>query len=134
MTAEQSKATGEAMATLWEGEFPATARTFVFDRGTVGNYSYLAVPFNAANPAGALVTINNLISVEQALGLSRVQESGFPIAAARLTPEDLAKVRALPRGPATLSDEELAAHFVQEPDAGYLTRLEQDWMEKVLRR
>jgi len=26
MTAEQSKATGEAMATLWEGEFPATAQ------------------------------------------------------------------------------------------------------------
>ncbi|HMX29212.1 MAG TPA: ABC transporter substrate-binding protein, partial [Blastocatellia bacterium] len=34
------------------GAYPATVRTFVFDEGTIGNYSYLAIPFNAANPAG----------------------------------------------------------------------------------
>ena len=116
------------------GEFPATARTFVFDRGTIGNYSYLAIPFNAANPEGALVAINHLMSVEQALGLSRALENGFPILLSSLSPEDRAKAQALPRGPATLSNEELAAHFAHEPDAGYLTRLEQDWLEKVLRR
>ena len=116
------------------GEFPATVRTFVFDRGTIGNYSYLAIPFNAANPEGALVAINHLISVEQALGLSRALENGFPISLDRLSPEDRAKVQSLPRGPATLSNEELAAHFANEPDAGYLTSLEQDWLEKVLRR
>ena len=50
------------------GEYPATARTFVFDEGTIGNYSYLAVPFNADNPAGALVVINHLMSPDARAG------------------------------------------------------------------
>ena len=123
-----------ASTRIARGEFPATVRTFLFDRGTIGNYSYLAIPFNAANPEGAVVAINHLISVEQALGLSRALDNGFPISLDSLSAEDRSQVNALPRGLATLSNEELAAHFANEPDAGYLTHLEQDWLEKVLRR
>jgi putative spermidine/putrescine transport system substrate-binding protein len=116
------------------GEFPATVRTFVFDGGTIGNYSYLAIPFNAANPEGALVAINHLLSVEQAIGLSKALGNPLPIDIGALSADDRIKAAALPRGPATLSLDELSAHFASEPDAGYLTRLEKDWLEKVLRR
>ncbi len=116
------------------GEFPPTVRTFVFDRGTIGNYSYLAVPFNAANPEGALVVINHLISLDQAMGMSQALKAPFPISLGSLSSTDRAKALTLPRGPATLSNEELAAHFTHEPDAAYLTRLEQDWLERVLRQ
>ncbi|MCW5970714.1 MAG: ABC transporter substrate-binding protein [Blastocatellales bacterium] len=116
------------------GEYPASVRTFVFDEGTIGNFSFLAVPFNAANTAGALVVINHLMSVELAIEQGKALGTLFPMDLDKLTPEDRARVAAVPLGPATLSIEELAAHRLPEPDVEYLERLERDWMEKVLRR
>jgi len=123
-----------ASTRIARGEFPSTVRTFLFDRGTIGNFSYLAIPFNASNPEGALVAINHLLSVEQALDLSEASQSQFPISLDKLSATERKRADALRRGPATMSNEELAAHFANEPDAGYLTRLEQDWLDKVLRR
>ncbi|HKQ75190.1 MAG TPA: ABC transporter substrate-binding protein [Blastocatellia bacterium] len=116
------------------GEYPETARTFVFDEGTIGNYSYLAVPFNAGNPAGALVVINHLMSPAHALDQCRAMSSLFPLSLETLTPEERAAAEALPRGVATLSVAELAQHQLPELDAQYLERLEKDWREKVLRQ
>lgn len=116
------------------GEYPATVRTFVFDEGTIGNYSFLAVPFNASNVLGALVVVNHLMSPEHALEQSRTLGNSFPLVVDRLTPEEQHAAENLPRGSATLSDAELAAHLVPEADAQYLIRLEKDWREKVLQR
>jgi len=116
------------------GEYPATTRTFVFDEGTIGNYSYLAVPFNAENPAGAVVVINHLMSPDHALDQGRALGSLFPLLLETLTPAERAAAEALPRGPATLSVAELAQRQLSELDAQYLERLEKDWREKVLRQ
>ncbi|MCI0392644.1 MAG: ABC transporter substrate-binding protein [Acidobacteria bacterium] len=116
------------------GEYPPTTRTFVFDDGTIGNYSFLAIPFNATNVPGALVVINHLMSPEHALDQSRVLESVFPLALDRLTEQERRATEALPRGAATLSTAELSARLLPEADAEYLERLEKDWQEKVLRR
>ncbi|MGH9939806.1 MAG: ABC transporter substrate-binding protein [Blastocatellia bacterium] len=116
------------------GEYPPTTRTFVFDEGTIGNYSYLAIPFNAANPGGALVVINHLMSPAHALDQGRALGSLFPLLSDSLTPEERAAVEALPIGPATLAVAELAKHQLREPDAQYLERLEKDWREKALRQ
>ena len=116
------------------GEYPPTTRTFVFDEGTIGNYSYLAIPFNASNAAGALVVINHLMSPAHALEQGRALGSLFPQSLESLTPADRAAAEALPLGPATLPAAELAKHQLPEPDAQYLERLEKDWREKVLRR
>jgi putative spermidine/putrescine transport system substrate-binding protein len=116
------------------GEYPPTTRTFVFDEGTIGNYSYLAVPFNASNPAGALVVINHLMAPSQALDQGRALGSLFPLLSDGLTSEERAAVEALPLGPATLPVSELAKHQLSEPDAQYLERLEKDWREKVLKQ
>jgi putative spermidine/putrescine transport system substrate-binding protein len=116
------------------GEFPPTTRTFVFDSGTIGNYSFLGIPFNASNLAGALVVINHLMSPEQSIDQSKVLGTLFPLRLDTLSPEQRAAVNALPRGVATLSIEELANHQLPEPDAHYLERLEKDWMEKVLKK
>lgn len=116
------------------GEFPPTTRTFVFDEGTIGNYSFLGIPFNASNVAGALVVINHLMSPEQSTDQSKVLGTSFPLRLDTLSPEQKAAVDAIPRGPATLSLEELSSHLLPEPDAQYLERLEKDWLEKVLKR
>lgn len=116
------------------GEFPPTVRTFVFDEGTIGNYNFLAIPFNAANLSGALTVINHLMSAEHMLDQSRVLGSTYPHDVSRLDAGQRTQMEALPRGPATLSPVELSSHLLPEPDAAYLDRLEKDWREKVLRK
>jgi putative spermidine/putrescine transport system substrate-binding protein len=116
------------------GEYPATTRTFVFDEGTIGNYSYLAIPFNATNIPGALVVVNYFMSPEHALDQSRKLGGVFPLAVDSLTDEERRAAEELPLGPATLTAAELDAHLLPEADAQYLERLEKDWLEKVLRR
>ncbi|WDU83628.1 ABC transporter substrate-binding protein [Caloramator sp. Dgby_cultured_2] len=51
-----------AVTKIEEGIFPKTTRSFVFDKGMIGNTHFLAIPFNAPNKAGALVVINYLLS------------------------------------------------------------------------
>jgi putative thiamine transport system substrate-binding protein len=77
------------------GELPATVRTFLFDGGTIGNYSYLAIPFNASNRPGALVVINYLLSVESLLDQGRMIGSIFPLERDRLTPADRERAAAV---------------------------------------
>jgi putative spermidine/putrescine transport system substrate-binding protein len=129
-----SYGTSFASERIARGEFPPTTRTFVFTEGTIGNYSFLAIPFNSSNVAGALAVINHLMSPEHALAQSRVLGTVFPIAFDRLNENDRRAAEALPRGLATLTAAELAAHRVSEADAQYLERLEKDWLEKVLRQ
>ncbi|MDQ3012047.1 MAG: ABC transporter substrate-binding protein [Acidobacteriota bacterium] len=116
------------------GEYPPTTRTFVFDEGTIGNYSYLAVPFNASNAAGALVVINHLMSPAHTLEQGRELGSLFPLLLESLTSAERTAAEALPMGPATLPVAELARHQLSEPDTQYPERLEKDWREKVLRQ
>ena len=129
-----SYGTSFASERIARGEFPPTTRTFVFTEGTIGNDSFLAIPFNTSNVAGALAVINYLMSPEHALAQSRALGTIFPIALDRLNEDERRAAEALPRGPATLTDTELAAHRVPEADAQYLERLEKDWLEKVLRQ
>lgn len=114
------------------GEYPPTARTFVLDSGTIANYNFLTVPFNANNPAGALVVINYLMSPEFQIEQSRILGSIYPHKLDALSDDERKTVLGIERGAATLSAEELDAHSIPEADSEYLQRLEKDWREKVL--
>lgn len=122
-----------ASVRIERGEFSSSTRTFVFDSGTLSNYNYLAIPFNASNIPGALVVIDHFLSFDQLLDLSRVLKSPFPLDLSKLTAGQRQSVAKLPRGPATLPDEELSSHAIPEPHAEYLIRFEKDWRAKVLR-
>lgn len=115
------------------GEFPDSTQTFGFEEGTIFNYSFLAVPFNAANPAGALTVINYFLSPEHAVARSRMLGGLFPQRLEGLTPDTRAAVEALAHDPATLPLDWLEAHRIPEGDAGYLVRFEKDWQRTVLR-
>lgn len=114
------------------GEYPPTVRTFVLDSGTIANYNFLTVPFNANNPAGALVVINYLLSPEFQIEQSRALGSIYPHKLNALSDDERKTVLQIERGAATLSAEELDAHSIPEADSEYLQRLEKDWREKVL--
>jgi putative spermidine/putrescine transport system substrate-binding protein len=116
------------------GEFPPTVRTFVLREGTIANYSFLAIPFNAPNPAGALAVINEFMSPRHAIARSRAIGGLFPLSLGDLSQQERAAIEAVPSGPATLSREVLGAHRIAEADATYLERFERDWRRDVLRR
>src|SRR4029450_10664935 len=61
------------------GEFPASVRTFVPNDGTISDYSFLAIPFNAPNPAGALAVINTFMSPTHAIMRGRATGGLFPL-------------------------------------------------------
>ena len=114
------------------GEYPPTVRTFVFDSGTIGNYNFLTIPFNAENLSGALVVINYFMSPEFQIEQAKQIGSVYPHKLDALNDAEKAAVAQLPRGEATLGDAELASHLIPEADSEYLERLEKDWREKVL--
>lgn len=96
-----------AEAEVKEGVFPKQTRALVLDH-SIASTHFLAVPFNAPNPDGALVVINELLSPEAQL----VKQSpeywgdGTSLDLSKLEPGDRAGFESLAEG-ATYPDAEL---------------------------
>lgn len=125
----------EASKMILDGLYPETVRTFVFEEGTIANTHFVAIPFNAADTAGAMVVANFLISPEAQLKKADASVWGdFPaIAIERLEPHWQDRFAALPRGPATLPNDVLQQRQLPEPPSEILIRLERGWDEHVLK-
>jgi putative spermidine/putrescine transport system substrate-binding protein len=123
----------EASNLIKKGEFPATTKTFVFDKGTLANTHFLAVPYNTPNPAGALVLINFLLSPSAQLEKMNLKYWGenTSLSVDRLSEKDKKIMDSIDRGPATLSQEELSKHRIPEIGAEYVQFLDRGWMENV---
>jgi putative spermidine/putrescine transport system substrate-binding protein len=126
----------EASSLIAQGRYPETARTFVFDEGTIANTHYVAIPYNSPHKAAAMVTADFLLSPEAQL--SKADPAGWgdlPVIDPALLPADWQqRFDELPRGPATLSDAELAAHRLPELPAAWIAAIEQSWQANVLQR
>ncbi|WP_148867989.1 ABC transporter substrate-binding protein [Thermosediminibacter litoriperuensis] len=117
------------------GEFPAMVRSFVFEKGTLGNTHYLAIPFNAPNKAGALAFINYILSPEvQASKNDPVNWGDLPVIDFnRLSPEEKKLFEDINLGDAALPGDYLQARRLAEPDASLIPVIEEIWVEKVLK-
>ncbi len=125
----------KASEMIHDGLYPDTVRTFVFKEGTISNTHFVAIPFNSADKEGAMVVSNFLISPEAQWQKANPEVWGdLPaIDIQRLDPEWQTKFKNLPRGIATLSDEELQSHRLPEPPSEILIRLEKGWDRHVLK-
>ena len=126
----------EASKKIHDGLFPDTVRTMVFAEGTIANTHFVAIPFNAADKAGAMVVANFLLSPEAQLRKADPEVWGdFPaIDIVRLDGGWKEKFRKLPRGIATLPDDVLQNHQLPEPSSEILIRLEKGWEVAVLKK
>ncbi|MEO1797349.1 MAG: ABC transporter substrate-binding protein, partial [Pseudomonadota bacterium] len=122
---------GEATAAIANEQLPESARTFVLDKGTIGNASFVAIPYNANAKAGAMVVANFLLSPEAQLRAQTPDILGYGtvLDIEKLTEEDRAAFDNLELGLATLSPAELGT-ALPEPHASWMTRIEQDWRER----
>jgi putative thiamine transport system substrate-binding protein len=121
----------EASNAIANSELQDTVRTYVLDAGTIGNASFVAIPYNANAKEGAMVLANFLMSPE---AQARAQDPavwgfGTVLSMDRLAPEDRARFDALELGIATLSPAELG-QTLPEPHPSWMVRLEEDWMAR----
>ena len=119
---------GEATAAIANDQLPDTVRTFVLDGGTIGNTSFVAIPYNSGSKAGAMVVANFLMSPE---AQARAQDPsilgyGTVLNMAALSDSDRALFDALELGIATLSPAQLGT-VQAEPHPSWMTRIADDW-------
>lgn len=119
---------GEATAAIANDQLPDTVRTFVLDGGTIGNASFVAIPYNSGAAAGAMVVANFLMSPE---AQARAQDPnilgyGTVLDMDALSADDRAAFDALELGIATLSPAQLGA-VQAEPHPSWMTRIAEEW-------
>ena len=112
------------------GVLPDTVRSYIHEGGTLANVHFVAIPFNANDPA-AKVVANFLLSPEAQLRKANPDIWGDPtvLSMAKLPPADAAAFVALPRGIATLSDAQLSASLA-EPHPSWVKVIEQGWAKR----
>ncbi|MGD1881104.1 MAG: ABC transporter substrate-binding protein [Paracoccaceae bacterium] len=122
---------GEASAAIANYELPDTVRTYVLEKGTLGNASFVAIPFNANSKAGAMVVANIILSPEAQLRAQTPDILGYGtvLDMKKLSDEDRAAFDALELGPATLSPEALGP-AQPEPHPSWAQRLATDWVTR----
>lgn len=119
-----------------KGTLPKTTRSAVFDTGNIGNYSFTAIPYNAAHKAAAQVLANLLLSPPAALVNAGPDGAGFTSAIdlAMLPAGERAKFTALQSSPYEVPADELSKKTLPEVDSGYVTALEKGWKTQVLQK
>ncbi len=125
-----------ASTNIADGTYPESIRTFVFDTGTLSNNNYVTIPFNAANPAGAMVIANYMVSPEFSLIMADPDQWGWLIPTDPTTwpAEDQATLAGYSTGIATLSADVLNAHALPEPSGDWVTAMEAGWIANVLEK
>jgi putative thiamine transport system substrate-binding protein len=120
-----------ASSAILSGQLPDTVRTFIFDGGTIGNASFLAIPFNSSAKEGAMVLINFLLSPTAQVHKLDPRELGSltVLDMTKLSSQDRFQFEHLPRGPASLSLEELGKPL-PEPHPFWMVHLEQEWQKR----
>lgn len=121
-------------AAIAQGLLPETARVFVPESGTIGNVSFVAIPYNAANAEGAQVVTNFLLdpAVQARMQNIEVLGSFSVLDPARLNDAVHAAFDALPTAPALPTLEALGP-TLPEPHASWMTRLTEEWARRYTR-
>jgi putative thiamine transport system substrate-binding protein len=124
----------EAAVSVQAGLLPPSVRTFTFSKGTIGNTSFVAIPYNARNKEGALVVANFLLEpATQARAQDIAQTGAFNVLdLARLGAAERAHFDRLTPSAALPSAAELGTPQL-EPHASWMTRISAQWQKRYTR-
>ncbi|GAB3478280.1 ABC transporter substrate-binding protein [Marinomonas epiphytica] len=114
-----------------QGNLAESVRSYIFDKGTLGNTHFLAIPYNSAAQAGAQVVANFLLSPEAQVYKQTPTVWGdlSVLSYAKLSAADKKAFDELPRGIATLSIEELG-NTLPEPHSSWNGAVETEWRKR----
>lgn len=121
-------------AAIAQGLLPETVRVFVPEGGSIGNVSFVAIPYNAAHREGAEVVANFLLNPATQARMQNIEILGsFSVLdPSRLDSAAQAAFAALPTAPALPSLADLGPALL-EPHASWMTRLTEEWARRYTR-
>jgi putative thiamine transport system substrate-binding protein len=124
----------EAAVSINAGLLPASVRTVVFTRGTIGNTSFVAIPFNAANKEGAMVVADFLLDPATQAHAQDIRQIGnFSVLDfAKLSVAERKRFDELPKSPALPTNAELGTTLL-EPHPSWMTRITSEWEKRYTR-
>ncbi|MBG6240179.1 putative spermidine/putrescine transport system substrate-binding protein [Mycetocola sp. CAN_C7] len=117
-----------------EGTYPAGTKVLPLAEGTMGNASFLAIPSNAADSAGAMVVANIALSVEQQVAKAEPATWGqFTVLDLdSLSGPERARFDALPQSPVVPAFDVLSRNANPELAAAWVPALDEGWRTHVL--
>ena len=120
-----------AAAAVERGLLPETVRSYAPKGGSIGNISFVAIPFNAAHKEGAMIVANFLLypAVQARAQDIRLLESNSVLAPEKLGRTAANAFAALPASPALPSNAELGP-VLNEPHPGWMTRITAEWARR----
>jgi putative thiamine transport system substrate-binding protein len=121
-------------AAIAQGLLPETARVFVPEGGSIGNISFVAIPFNAAHAEGAEVVANFLLDPATQAHMQNIEVLGSFSVLDPVKLDDAANAAfaALPTAAALPSVADLGPTLL-EPHASWMTRLTEEWARRYTR-
>jgi putative thiamine transport system substrate-binding protein len=124
----------EAAVAVQAGQLPASVRTVGWTKGTIGNTSFVAIPYNARHKAGALVVANFLLDPATQARAQDIRHMGNlnVLDPATLSPAQRRLLEQAADHPALPAPGELGAPLL-EPHASWMTRITDEWQKRYTR-
>lgn len=118
-------------AAIKAGLLPDTVRVFVPEGGSIGNVSFVAIPYNAAHKEGAEVVANFLLEPSTQARMQNIDVLGSFSVLDPAKLDDSAKTAfaALPIAPSLPALADLGPTLL-EPHASWMTRLTKEWSRR----
>lgn len=124
----------EAAASIQSGLLPASVRTFTLAGGTIGNTSFVAIPYNSAHKEAAMVVANFLLDPATQAHAQNINVLGsFTVLDLNsLSPSQKQLFSDLPTHPALPANAELG-NVLLEPHPSWMTRITSEWIKRYSR-
>lgn len=126
---------GKTAGLISSGVYADTVKTYVFDTGSIGNSHYLAIPYNAKEPAGALLVIDFLQSPEAQYEKMKSEVWGdMPALDINKIPEDIHKdIGIIEKKEGSLSLNYLNEKRLPEMNAQLIEWIKTMWLEEIIK-
>ncbi|RWM19440.1 ABC transporter substrate-binding protein [Mesorhizobium sp.] len=121
----------EAAASIKSGLLPDTVRTYTLSGGTIGNTSFVAIPYNSPHKEAAMVVADFLLDPATQAHAQDIRALGsFTVLdLEKLSAEQRKLFNDLPKSPALPTNKELGPVLL-EPHPSWMTRITDEWMRR----
>ncbi|BCE03099.1 ABC transporter substrate-binding protein [Marinicellulosiphila megalodicopiae] len=121
----------DAANAVINGELPESIRSYVHEKGSIGNTHFVAIPYNAPSQAGAKVFADFLMSPLAQARKQDINIWGDPtvLAVNKLTENEQSLFESRVESEQLLSAQDLANVFL-EPHASWVDAIEKEWIKR----